>query len=141
MTGIGLAKRILWVIGGAFAFLLFVTLMRLEATPIHPDVKQMLAQPQERGEYPLARAGWNGPEASPVSGVSPNATLERLGPAASAREAHTALRTAAIPDFHAVAGILLCILLLRRIRSGQKAPPAEPDEAAPRHPEEYSRAA
>jgi len=129
------------VIGGAFAFLLFVTLVRLEATPIHPDLEKMLAQPQDRVEYPLARAGWNGPEASPAPAVTPNPTLERLGPAASAREAHTALKTAAIPDFRAVAGILLCILLLRRIRSGQKASPAEPDEAVSRGSEEYSRAA
>jgi hypothetical protein len=137
----GLAKRIAWVIGGALAFLLFAALMHSEATPIHPDLKKMLAQPQEPAEYPLARAGWNGPETSPAPEVSPNPTLERLGPAASAREAHTSLKTAVIPDFRAVAGVLLCILMLRRIRSGPKTSRAKSDDATQRRSEEFSRAA
>ena len=127
--------------GGAFAFLLFAALMHSEATPIRPDLKKMLAQPQEPAEYPLARAGWNGPETTPPPEVNSNATLERLGPAASAHEAHRSIKTAAVPDFRAVAGILLCILLLRRIRSAPKMARAVSDDPAQSRSEELSRAA
>jgi hypothetical protein len=141
VTGAGLAKRIFWVVAGAFTFLLFTALVRSEATPIRPDVTKLLAQPQEQMGFPLARASWNGSETPATPEVSRNPTLERLGPAASVRETHKSLKTAAIPDFRAVAGILLCILLLRRIRSESITPHAKKDVPAEQDPEEFSRAA
>ena len=113
--------------------------MRSSATPIRPDLNQILSQPQESAQFPLARAGWDGPEQPRSPDAAPNPTLERIGPAASARGVRESLKSAAIPDFRAIAGILLVILLLRRMRTQKKAElkkaPRSPDRA------ELSRAA
>lgn len=106
---------------GMVAFLLMVAVLRSDATPIRPDLKKVLAEPQpEATQFPLARAGWDGPEVQPSSRVAPNATLEQFGPAGSARQARASLIAVAMPDYRAVTGILLVILLLRRIRVTQR---------------------
>jgi hypothetical protein len=123
-------------------FLLFATVVRSNATPIRPALKKMLAPTQDQGHFPLARAGWDGPEAPAAQQFPRNATLEQIGPEASARAARASLKAAALPDYRAVAGILLVILLLRRIRAERK-PSAAPPAAAP-HPAdstEFPRAA
>jgi hypothetical protein len=126
VTGTGLLKRILAVLAGAMFFLLFTAVVRSNATPIHPDLKKVLAPTQDQAQFPLARAGWDGPEA-PTAQQSPrNATLEQIGPEASARAARASLRAAALPDYRAVAGILLVVLLLRRIRAERKPSAARP---------------
>jgi len=115
----GLAKRIWWVALGVFFLLLWAAAVDSKATPIRPNLERVLAQPQESVQFPVARAGWDGPPASAQGGSNP--TLERIGPEASARAAQRSLKAAAIPDYRAVAGILLVILLLRRIQSPKKA--------------------
>jgi hypothetical protein len=120
VTGTGLLKRILVVLAGAMFFLLFATVVRSNATPIRPDLKKVLAPAQDQTDFPLARAGWDGPEAPAAQQSSRNATLEQIGPEASARVARASLKAAALPDYRAVAGILLVILLLRRIRAERK---------------------
>jgi hypothetical protein len=113
------------VLAGAFVFLVFIAVVRSNATPIEPDLKKLLEQQRHQDEFPLARAGWNGSEMKD-SAPATNATLEELGPASTARQVREALRSVAIPDYRAVAGILLVILLLRRIRQARKLAPAEP---------------
>jgi hypothetical protein len=147
MRGKGLLQRVFWVLAGACAFLVFVSLMQSEATPIRPDLEKLVQQPQgQQRQFPLARAGWNGPEQTPNSRTV-NATYEELSPEASARHARAALRAAAIPDYRAVAGILLVILLLRRIRHPEKLSLAAtaPTEAARKSrsdiPHDYRHAA
>ncbi len=105
---------------GVCAFLLFIAVVQSQATPIRPDLKQVLAEAAaDHTEFPLARAGWHGPEAQQPPQTAPNPTLERLGPAGSTRAARASLLAAFVPDYRAVAGILLVILLLRRIRRAQ----------------------
>jgi hypothetical protein len=53
-----------------------------------------------------------------------NSIYNQYGPEASARHARASLLAAAMPDYRAVAGILLVILLLRRIRQPRRAPVA-----------------
>ncbi len=106
---------------GLLAFLLFAAAVRLEALPIRPDLKQVLAQPPEHpAQFAPARAGWDGPEMARPPELTPNATLEAIGPAATARAVRASLIAAAIPDYRAVAGIALVILLLRRIRTARR---------------------
>ncbi len=105
---------------GICAFLLFIAVVQSRATPIRPDVKQVLAEAgADQAEFPLARAGWNGPETQQSPQAAPNPTLERLGPAGSARAARASLLAAFVPDYRALAAIVLIILLLRRIRQAQ----------------------
>lgn len=141
-------QRILWVIATAGAVLVFVAVMQSHATPIQPDLNKVLQESQEPRQFPLARAGWNGPEKTGASRPV-NETYEELGPEASARQARAALRAAAIPDYRAVAGILLVILLLRRIHLERKtAPVAVPaglpgvtPDHRPDTPDDFKRAA
>jgi len=116
-----LAKRILWVTVGVFVLVLWAAVVDSQATPIRPNLERILAQPQESVQFPMARAGWDGPPASAQVASSP--TLDQLGPEASARAAQQSLKAAAIPDYRAVAGILLIILLLRRMQSKPKVSP------------------
>lgn len=101
--------------------MVFVFLVRSEATPIRPDLNTVLqkAQQDPPQQMPLARAGWNGPEMTPPS-QDVNSIYNQYGPAASARHARASLLAAATPDYRAVAGILLVILLLRRIRQSRR---------------------
>jgi hypothetical protein len=93
-----------------------------QATPVRPDLNKLLQEPQERpGDFPVARAGWNGPEARPAS--HSGSAYEELGPEASAHHARAALLAAATPDYRAVAGILLVILMLRRMRQPKRLAP------------------
>jgi hypothetical protein len=106
-----------------------------QATPIQPDVRKLLSQPEKANtsvEFIPARAGWEGPEMT-KGDVAQNPTLEVLGPAASARAARRSLSTAAIPDPRALAAVVLVILLLRRLRklSGAKAASVTPVPSAP----------
>jgi hypothetical protein len=122
MRKIQLWKRVVWVLAAACAFMVFVAVVHSQATPVRPDLNRLLQEPQERpGDFPLARAGWNGPEARPVS--HPGSAYEELSPAASAHHARAALLAAATPDYRAVAGILLVILMLRRMRHPRKLAP------------------
>lgn len=109
----------------ACGFMVFVFLMRSEATPIRPDLNTVLqkAQQDPPQQMPLARAGWNGPEMTPPS-QNANSIYNQYGPEASARHARASLLAAATPDYRAVAGILLVILLLRRMRQPRRAPVA-----------------
>ncbi len=96
-----------------FCLLLWGT--KAQATPVEPDIHQILAQPRTPPQpFPLARAGWKGPESPPSAQAAPNPILETFGVAAQRREMKRGLRAAAIPDPRAVAAILTAILVLRR---------------------------
>lgn len=96
------------------------------ATPVEPSIHQILAQPHTPPQpFPLARAGWKGPESQSAAQAAPNPILETFGVAAQRREFERGLRAAAIPDPRAVAAILTAILVLRRA----KHPPAKPQLA------------
>ncbi|HYG98282.1 MAG TPA: hypothetical protein VD837_04065 [Terriglobales bacterium] len=91
-----------------------------EATPIRPDVKEVLSQPQTpASDFAPARAGWNGPETSSTSRIT-NPTYDQLSPATTARVVRQSLWDAVLPDYRAVAVIVLIILLLRRIRKAHQ---------------------
>ncbi len=108
--------RVISVLLMTVVVFVLLTVMRAEATPISPDVRKLLAQPQPSpADFSPARAGWNGPETA--SSAQPiNTTYEQLSPTAIARSVRKSLFSAALPDYRALAAILLVILLLRRIR-------------------------
>ncbi len=111
---------------------MFAAVVGADATPIRPDVKKLLAQPQESAastDYVPARAGWDGPE-TPKLQFTDNATLDILSPAATARHARKSLLMAAIPDLRALAAVLLAILLLRRMYKVRRRKTAVLDLAA-----------
>ena len=92
-----------------------------QATPIKPDLKKLLSQPQPRKqEYIPARAGWDGPE---LPAVQSNIYMEHYGAEASSRAVRASLVAAAVPDWRAVLAVVAAILLLRRLRK------ATPEEA------------
>ena len=122
--------------------LLFVAVVQSDAATVRTEGKKK-TQLQVLEPAPLltARAGWNAADVSPSPPAPPNATLERLGPAGAAHAAKTSLKRAAVPDFRAIAGILLVIMLLRRIRTGQKESPLSAGMSAPPDDKEFLRAA
>ena len=96
-------------------FCLIVWGTNAHATPVEPDIHQILAQPHTPPQpFPVARAGWKGPETPPSSQANP--ILETFGVAAQRREFLRGLRAAAIPDPRAVAAILTAILIWRRAK-------------------------
>jgi hypothetical protein len=133
----GVAKRIFWVMLGVLVLLLWVSAVDSSATPIRPNLERILAQPQETVPFPIARAGWDG--ASAASHRASNPTLERIGPEASARDAQRSLKNATIPDYRAVAGIILVVLMLRRMQAPKKT--TAPAKTAPTEKFEVRRAA
>ena len=116
-------RRIVIVLLGAVCVLLFLGVVDARATPIAPDVKQVLHQQEQTPavQFVPARAGWDGPEAAPAAQANPNPVLEAIGPAASERAARASLLSAVVPDPRAIAAIVLVILLLRRMRKASKA--------------------
>ena len=115
MNGKRLAKRVLVVAGALCGFLLFLAATQSEATPIRPNVKKLLSQP-EQSEIHLgpARAGWNGPE---IAQAGESSSLALFGGASDAQEVRESLISAFIPDPRAAAFLLAVILLLRQFRN------------------------
>ncbi len=121
MNGRSLLTRVLLALGLAMFCLLLG--INAHATPVTPDIHQILAQPHTPPQpFPLARAGWNGPETPPSPQAAPHRVLETFGVAAQRREIERGLRAAAIPDPRAVAAILTAIVVLRWARQR----PAQP---------------
>jgi len=87
------------------AALLFVP---ATATPIRPDLKRLLAEPQATQPFVPARAGWHGPETPPPPPPQQAETASRA--------VRASLWAAAIPDPWAVLAIGVAILFLRRLR-------------------------
>lgn len=101
------------------AFVLLAVL-RADATPIHPDVRQMLIAPQKPApRFAPARAGWEGAEIQPPTSEKVP-SVDILSGAATARAVRASLRAATVPNPWEIAGIVLAILLLRRLRDRQK---------------------
>lgn len=132
VNGKSLLTRILLALGLAM-FCLIVWGTNAQATPVEPSIHQILAQPHTPPQpFPLARAGWKGPETPPSPQVAPNPILERFGVGAQRREFERGLRAAAIPDPRAIAAILTAILVLRRSKHQAPKPRlAERNEAEP----------
>jgi hypothetical protein len=132
VNGKSLLTRILLALGLAM-FCLIVFGTNAHATPVEPNIHEILAQPHTPPQpFPLARAGWKGPETAPSPEAAPNPILETFGVAAQRREVERGLRAAAIPDPRAVAAILAAILVLRRAKHQPPKPRlVEPNEAEP----------
>lgn len=115
MEGKSLLTRILLALG--LAMFCLIVWGSAHATPVEPSIHQILAQPHTPPQpFPLARAGWKGPETPPSPQAAPNPILETFGVAAQRREIERGLWAAAIPDPRAVAAILTAILVLRRAK-------------------------
>src|SRR5574337_1992366 len=96
MNGKRLLRRVLAVAGVLCGFLLFVALTQSEATPIRPDVKKLVNQPQRPDiHFAPARAGWNGPEMA-RSGEDTGMAL--FGAATDPQAVRASLASAFIPD-------------------------------------------
>src|SRR5438105_11519175 len=113
------------------------------ATPLQPNVRKMLRQQQDTN-YPLARAGWDGPELKPRAQQPPNPAMEMFGPAAVQRAVRASLVAAALPDWRVIGCVLLVILLLRGMHRRSKlsrSPASQPVIAPPAEEAELTRAA
>src|SRR5512141_2488650 len=96
------------------------------ATPIRPDIHKLVAEPsQETIQFAPARAGWNGSETAVNNAQFTNPAVERLTPAAAAREVRASMMALAVPDWRILAAIVGLIILLRisrrKLRSEKKA--------------------
>ena len=104
-------------------FFLLLSVIKLEASPIRPDVRDVLARPSHpANEFAPARAGWNGPEMTKTAPV--NLTYEQIGPAGTARAVREALVGSFVPDYRGMAAVLLVILLVRRMKNRRDLQPA-----------------
>lgn len=105
------------------------------ATPIRPNLKKLLAQPQPKPPaYVPARAGWDGPE---MPNEAPaNVYTLNYGPSATARAVRSSLVAAAIPDWRVVLGLIAVIFLLRALkrttRNQAETSHTQPGEEIPR---------
>ncbi len=99
------------------------------ATPIRPDVRKIVGQPQQDSivGFMAARAGWNGPE-MPASAARDSS--DALGGAAAARADRAELISAATPDIRAVLGIVGIIFLLRMLKAREQKKPIVIQNAA-----------
>lgn len=96
----------------------------LEATPVEPDLEQLLKNPAPTQQFTPARAGWNGPESAGPGAVPGVGALERYSPEASALALRHDLEHLAIPDWRFVSGLALLILALRLVRQRAELRPA-----------------
>lgn len=104
-----------------FAAIFLVLNLSASATPIRPDIRKLVAQPsQDTIQFAPARAGWNGPEAATNNTQFTNPAVERLTPAAAAREIKASMLALAIPDWRVVTAIVGLIVLLRVARRKRK---------------------
>ncbi len=111
MTGKGLLKRILVTLAAACGFVLLLGAMNAYATPIRPDIRKIVAQPQQdTAQATPARAGWDGPE-------MPSAPITMSAAAGVARAERAELISAATPDPRVVLGIAALIFLLRLLKN------------------------
>ena len=110
-------KRIGLTLAVAAGLFLFFAVIEAHATPIQPDLRKLISEPQQdwTAQFMPARAGWEGPEMAQNPQRS-NPTLEMYSAAASAHARRAALLEAAIPDPRAVLGIIAVIFLLRLLR-------------------------
>ncbi len=130
MSSKQLVKRILVVLSAAAMFLLFAALSKANASPIHPDIKQLVNEPAgPPPKFEPARAGWNGPESTPPSVAGLPLELTAAGRAEMVRQA---LALVMIPDPRVLAAILASIFLLRKLQSLREAraaaPPSQPQD-------------
>jgi len=115
----GLCKRVPVVFYMALLFLA-LTATRSPATPVQPDIEELLQQAEQPREPHIpSRAGWNGPEMQRRE----SAPLPGLTPALSAEQFRRALMAAAVPDWRAVVALMALVLILRRVR---QAAPQQP---------------
>src|SRR5205085_7116922 len=99
---------------------------RAHASPIPPDVKKLAEQPQgPPPRFEPARAGWNGPEASP-----PPQLPAEFSAAARVRAVRRTLALVMTPDPRSVLAILAAIVLLRLMRVRRERKPAGKTPAA-----------
>lgn len=117
-------------------FLLLLALaVPAAATPKRPDLKKLLAQPQNKSvPYVPSRAGWDGPEQNPKSVVY----LQQLTALDSVQANRATLFNILIPDWRVVLSLLAAILLLRSLKW---ATPKAPQASHQQPPGGISRAA
>jgi disulfide bond formation protein DsbB len=105
------------------------------ATPIRPDIRKLVAEPtHDTIQFAPARAGWNGPEGSTSNAQFTNPAVERLTPAAAARETRAAMLALAIPDWRviiAIAGLIVLLRVASRRKKATEQPVFAPDTVAP----------
>ena len=110
-----LAKRIALVLGTVAFVLAFIVLMaegKAHATPIRPDVRQLVQPQGPPVKFEPARAGWKGSETSAAASLPMELTRE-----AQVRAARHAVWTVLTPDPKALVAIVVLILLLRWARA------------------------
>ncbi len=96
------------------------------ASRIRPDIRKLLDSQQPIPQFPPARAGWNGPEATPPSSSTVAMQLHRPD---AVRAARASLLEAAKPDPWQLLAIAAAILLLRVLQTYDRKP-ARPGEVA-----------
>lgn len=111
------------------------------ASPIRPDLRQLISQPPAAGQgFAPARAGWNGSESRPATDWG-SASLEKFGPEAAAREARESLIVAITPDLRVWVSLALVILLARAVAVAKTRRERHPEEARPESKEDVRQAA
>jgi len=98
--------------------LLGLTVVVAQATPIRPDIRKIVEQPQQdsAAQFVPARAGWDGPEMASAQSAAVNASLEAMSGSGLARAHRAELIAAATPDPRAILAIAAVIFLLRLLR-------------------------
>jgi Flp pilus assembly protein TadB len=122
VTGKGLLKRVLIVLALTAWMYAFLASIDAEATPIRPDIRKLVEQPQQdsTARSMPARAGWDGPEMPTARQAGANPSLEAVAGVALARAERAELINAATPDPRAILGIIALIFLLRLLRKQEQ---------------------
>lgn len=115
LTGKALLKRIAFTTVATAGLFVILAALRAEATPIRPDIRKLVSQPDDSSaaQFMPARAGWDGPEMPRRAQSDSNSALDA---SAVTRANRAALLSAATPDLRALLGIAAIIFLLRRLK-------------------------
>lgn len=105
------------MLGAAAFFLAFLMMADAKghATPIRPDVRQLVDQPQTPPKFEPARAGWKGPETTTAAGLPLDLTRE-----AQSRAVRHSLWAVLTPDPKAIVAVVVLIFFLRRMRQQRR---------------------
>ncbi len=120
MSGKRLLKRVLIALSLAIGCAIFLAAVDAEATPIRPDIRKIVNEPQDDEQKTIpARAGWEGPEMAATQ-PSPLFAPAVLSGARLAHARRAELMAAATPDARAILGIVGVIFLLRLLRQQEE---------------------
>ena len=122
---------------------LILAVVPAQATPIRPDIRKIVYEPQQdsTSQWVPARAGWDGPEMARSQTPALSASFAAMSGREQERARLAELISVATPDPRAVLGIAALIFLLRLLRKQDEKRAGATAFSSPLPPDDESMAA